>query len=288
MRRLQAYTEKYDGAGRLSSSPLLQTHYMVSKLKLDPCFCANVSKERFANWCKVSSNTPRPHTPWRLKFTLRSLTQVTVLHLILCLVYHSTKHTTFLKISLISHPATVFLFCNLSCTRNLTKPPLFWEGNEKIFPGDSPRTPFLLQTPHKHPHQLRHWAWGNSAAKESGNGWGYLQCFEDEGGILFMKWLSGNSLAAPQLTHITSTALHGYRRLQTRENQCLSVIVLNGIDDEYFSFRWWTSYFPQVGWLTFCVFYLLSRENCWRNSSCTYFVQNDNPSTEINAPYPSS
>ena len=26
MRRLQAYTEKYDGAGRLSGLPLLQTH----------------------------------------------------------------------------------------------------------------------------------------------------------------------------------------------------------------------------------------------------------------------
>ena len=35
MRRLQTCTEKYDGAGRLSGLPLLQTRTMVSKLKLD-------------------------------------------------------------------------------------------------------------------------------------------------------------------------------------------------------------------------------------------------------------
>ena len=29
MRRLQAYTEKYDGAGRLLGLPLLQTHFGV-------------------------------------------------------------------------------------------------------------------------------------------------------------------------------------------------------------------------------------------------------------------
>ena len=59
--------------------------------------------------------------------------------------------------SSVSHPATVFLFCYLSCTRNLTKPHCFGEENEKFFLGHSPRTPFLLQTAHKHPHQLRHW-----------------------------------------------------------------------------------------------------------------------------------
>ena len=92
---LQTYTEKYDGAGRLSGLPLLQTHYGVKveawPQRSSPCFCAKVSKERFA---KVSSNKPRPHTPCRFKFTLRSLTLVTVLY-ILCLVYPSTKHTIF-------------------------------------------------------------------------------------------------------------------------------------------------------------------------------------------------
>ena len=63
------------------------------------------------------------------------------------------------KKSSISHPATVFLFCNLSCTRNLTKPHCFGEENEKIFTGAQPPDPFLLQTPHKHPHQLRHCPW---------------------------------------------------------------------------------------------------------------------------------
>ena len=33
----------------------------------------------------------------------------------------------------------------------------FGEENEKFSRGHSPRTPFLLHTPHKHPHQLRHW-----------------------------------------------------------------------------------------------------------------------------------
>ena len=112
-----------------------------------------VSKERFA---KVSSNTPHVD----LKFTLRSLTQVTVLHFVLRLTFYQA-HDFFKmssKKSSISHPATVFLFCNLSSTRNLTKPHCFGEENEKISWGHSPRTPFFLQTPHKHPHQLRHWA----------------------------------------------------------------------------------------------------------------------------------
>ena len=134
------WDKKYDRAGRLSGLPLLQTHYGVKveawPQRSSPCFCAKESKERFA---KVSSNTPRPHTPCRFKFTLRSLTQVTVLRL--CFVYPSTKHTIFLKMSSVSHQAKVFLFCYLSCTRNLTKPHCFGEENEKIFPGAQPPDP---------------------------------------------------------------------------------------------------------------------------------------------------
>ena len=69
----------------------------------------------------------------------------------MCFVYHSTKHTTFLKISSISHPATVFLFCNLSCTRNVTNPHCFGKENEKFFPGPKPPDPLpssdTTQTP---------------------------------------------------------------------------------------------------------------------------------------------
>ena len=70
------------------------------------------------------------------KFTLRSLTQVTVLHFGLRLSFCQTHD--FLKNSSISHPATVFLFRNLSCIRNLIKPHCFGEENEKIFPGAQP------------------------------------------------------------------------------------------------------------------------------------------------------
>ena len=53
--------------------------------------------------------------------------------------------------SSVSHPATVFLFCYLSCTRNLTKPHCFGEENEKIFPGAQPPNPLpssdTTQTP---------------------------------------------------------------------------------------------------------------------------------------------
>ena len=136
---------------RLSGLPLLQTHYGVKveawPQRSSPCFCAKVSKERFA---KVSSNTLRPHTPCRFKFTLCSLTQVTVLHFVLRLSFYQTHD--FLKMSSVSHPATVFLCCYLSCTRNLTKPRCFGEELEwKIFPGAQPPDPLpssdTTQTP---------------------------------------------------------------------------------------------------------------------------------------------
>ena len=53
--------------------------------------------------------------------------------------------------SSVSHPATVFLFGYLSCTRNLTKPHCFGEENEKNFPGAQPPDPLpssdTTQTP---------------------------------------------------------------------------------------------------------------------------------------------
>ena len=154
MRRLQTYTEKYDGAGRLSGLPLYCRHTMVSKLKLDhnevpPCFCAKESKERFA---KVSSNTPRPHTPCRFKFTLRSLTQVTVLHFVLRLSFYQT-HNFFKNVFSLSSGNGFSVLSSFLHTKSY-KTPLFRAGKWKKFS----RTPFLLQTPHKHPHQLRHWS----------------------------------------------------------------------------------------------------------------------------------
>ena len=131
MRCLQTYTEKYDGAGRLSVLPPLQTHYGVKveawSQRSSLCFCAKVSEERFA---KVSWNTPRPHTTCRhFSFT----------HTSNCLAFCALSILPpsirlFKTMSSIFHPATVFLFC-LSCTRNLTKPPLFWGGKRKVFPG---------------------------------------------------------------------------------------------------------------------------------------------------------
>ena len=120
--------------------------WSLTTTKFPVLLCESIEGVCFA---KVSSNTPRPHTPCRLKFTLRSLTQVTVLHFVLRLSFYQTHD--FLKMSSISHPATVFLFCNLSCTRNLTKPHCFGEENEKIFPGARPPDPLpssdTTQTP---------------------------------------------------------------------------------------------------------------------------------------------
>ena len=105
-----------------------------------------VSKERSA---KVSWNTPHVD----LKFTLRSLTQVTVLHFVLRLIFYQAhvflKCLQKKKFNLSS--GNGFLFCNLSCTRNLTKPHCFGEENEKIFPGPQPPDPLpssdTTQTP---------------------------------------------------------------------------------------------------------------------------------------------
>ena len=66
------------------------------------------------------------------------------------------KHTTFLKCLQSLIHQRFFLFCNLYCTRNLTKPHCLGRKMKIFSRGLSPRTPFLLQTPHKHPHQLRH------------------------------------------------------------------------------------------------------------------------------------
>ena len=150
MRRLQTYTEKYDGAGRLSGLPLLQTHCGVKveawPQRSSPCFCAKVSKERFA---KVSSNTPRPHTPWIFKFTLRSLTQVTVLHFVLRLSYYQT-HDFFKNVFSLSSGNGFSVLLSFLHTKSY-KTPLFRGGKWKTFPGAQPPDPLpssdTTQTP---------------------------------------------------------------------------------------------------------------------------------------------
>ena len=109
---------------------------MVSMLKLDHNEVRLLCKSIEGAFAKVSLNTPRPHTPCRLKFTLRSLTQVTVLYFVLRLSFYQTHD--FLKTSSISHPASVFLFCYLSCTRNLIKPHCLGDENENFSQGHSP------------------------------------------------------------------------------------------------------------------------------------------------------
>ena len=65
------------------------------------------------------------------------------------------KTHDFLKMSSISHLATVFCFVIFLAHEILQNLHCFREEN--IFSqGHSPRTPFLLQTQHKHPYQLRH------------------------------------------------------------------------------------------------------------------------------------
>ena len=147
MCRLQTYTEKYEGEGRLSGLPLMQTHFGVIvetwvTAKFPVLLCISIE----GAFCQSLFDSPRPHTPCRLKFTLRSLTQITVLHFVLRLSFCQTHD--FLKNSSIAHPATVFfLFRNLSCTRNLIKPHCFWEGNENFFQGPQPPPP----PPRPHP-----------------------------------------------------------------------------------------------------------------------------------------
>ena len=89
-----------------------------------------------------------------IKFTLRSLTQVTVSHFVLRLSFYQT-HDFFKKCLQSLNRQRFFCFV-IFLVHGILQNPLFGEENEKIFPGHSPRTPFLLQTPHKHPHQLRH------------------------------------------------------------------------------------------------------------------------------------
>ena len=67
MRRLQTYTEKYDGAGRLSGLPLLQTHYGVkveAKLKLDHNEVPRAFVQKFRRSVLPKSLRTHPdHTP---------------------------------------------------------------------------------------------------------------------------------------------------------------------------------------------------------------------------------
>ena len=132
-------------------------HTMVSNLKLDYNEVPRAFVQMYRRSVLPKSLRTHPdHTP-HVDLSSLFVHPHKQLSYILCFVYPSIKNTTFLKMSSISHPATVFLFLNLSCTRNLTKPHCFGEENENFSQGHSPRTPFLLQTPHKHPNQLRHW-----------------------------------------------------------------------------------------------------------------------------------
>ena len=127
--------------------------WSLTSQRSSPCFCAKVPKERFA---KVSSNTPRPHTPCRLKFTLRALKQVTVLHFVLRLSFYQT-HDFFRNISYVQSLIRQRFFCFvIFLAHEILQNPIVLGRKMKNFPGAQPPDPFLLQTPHKHPHQLRH------------------------------------------------------------------------------------------------------------------------------------
>ena len=113
-----------------------------------PCFCAKYRRSVLPK----SLRTHPDHTP-HIDLVHSSFT-----HTSNCLTFcASSILLPNTRLSSISHPATVFLFCNLSCTRNLTNPLVLGRKMKKFSRGHSPRTPLLLQTPHKHPHQLRHW-----------------------------------------------------------------------------------------------------------------------------------
>ena len=98
MRRLQTYTEKYDGAAQEGCRVYhCCRHTMVSKLKLDHNEVPRAFVQKYQRSVLPKSLRTHPdHTPHVVKFTLRSLTQVTVLHFVLRLSFYQT-HDFFLN-----------------------------------------------------------------------------------------------------------------------------------------------------------------------------------------------
>ena len=118
---------------------------MVSKLKLDHNEVPRAFVQKYRRSVLPKSLRTHPdHTPCRFKFTLRSLTKVTVLHFVLRLSFYQT-HDFFKNVFSLSSGNGFSVLLSFLHTKSY-KTPLFREENEKLPPDPLPSSD-ATQTP---------------------------------------------------------------------------------------------------------------------------------------------